>query len=132
MPQSKPFPATLPRHRFRPAAGRRPLTHAGPRTSRRAPRVLDTPPDLPGCVSFPMTYREFERNEERFEFWNAPHRDRVEGPRAMSRCTARASALLDWPCSRAGSRPFGARPIECFGSVSLDPARTDEDVIAGR
>ena len=33
--------------------------------------MLDTPPEFPGCESFRMTLREFERTSERLEFWDA-------------------------------------------------------------
>ena len=82
------------------------------------PSVLDIPPDLPGCVSFPMTYRELERGgDERFEFWDGRAeivwkvRDQVtlyhEHP------LTRLAVLAGRIASARGS------PIECFGSVSL-------------
>ena len=79
--------------------------------------VADTPPDLPGCVPFPMTVRDFERSHERFEFWDARTetvwmvRDHVtvhhEHP--LSRLAVLAGRIA----SVRGS------PIECYGSVSL-------------
>ena len=79
--------------------------------------VQDTPPDLPGCVSFPMTVREFERNRERFEFWDARAeiawsvRDHVTVYQEHPLC--RLAVLAGRIASVRGSA------IECYGSVSL-------------
>lgn len=122
MPHSHPSPQSLPATDSAPppSGGPGPGAGAGPaRTSGEParPSVADTPPDLPGCVSFPLTVREFERNRERFEFWDARTdtawmvRDHVTVDHELPLC--RLAALASRIASVRGSS------IECFGSVSL-------------
>ena len=118
MPQWTPFPQSSPATDTAPPHGDGPgHAPAGPSGEPERPSVFDTPPDLPGCESFPMTLREFERSDERLEFWDARRetawklRDYVtvyhEQP--LSRLAVLASRIA----SVRGS------PIECCGSVSL-------------
>ena len=111
MPQSNPFPPPFP------STDSMPPPSGGPGTVPARPSVEDTPPDLPGCVSFPLTVREFELNRERFEFWDARTgiawkvRDHVTVDHEHPLC--RLAVLAGRIASVRGS------PIECYGSVSL-------------
>ena len=116
MPQSIPFPQSSP------STDSGPPKAGGPDTPRRVseparPSVQDTPPEFPGCDAIPMTLREFERNQERLEFWDARAeiawkvRDQitVHHEHPLNRLAVLASRIA----SVRGS------PIECCGSVSL-------------
>ena len=118
MPQSNPFPPPFPSTDSMPPPSGGPGTvPARPSDEPACPSVEDTPPDLPGCVSFPLTVREFELNRERFEFWDArigiawKVRDHVTVDHEHPLC--RLAVLAGRIASVRGS------PIECYGSVSL-------------
>ena len=116
MPQSIPFPQSSP------STDSGPPKAGGPDTPRRVseparPSVQDTPPEFPGCDAIPMTLREFERNQERLEFWDA---------RAEIAWKVRDQITVhhEYPLNRLAvlaSRIASVRgsPIECCGSVSL-------------
>ena len=118
MPQSTPAPqSSIPADSTPPGTGGPAPSPVRPAGEPARHSVADTPPDLPGCVPFPMTVRDFERSHERFEFWDARTetvwmvRDHVtvhhEHP--LSRLAVLAGRIA----SVRGS------PIECYGSVSL-------------
>ena len=118
MPHSTPAPqSSLPADSTPPGTGGPAPSSARPAGEPARHSVADTPPDLPGCVPFPMTVRDFERSHERFEFWDARTetvwmvRDHVtvhhEHP------LSRLAVLSGRIASVRGS------PIECYGSVSL-------------
>ena len=87
----------------------------------RVPAASDTPPDLPGCVSFRMTAREIVRNEERLEFWDA-RTETTWKVRDVYIQHEQPTHRLAWLASRLSS--VRGSPVECFGSVSL--IRRDE------
>ena len=112
MPQSTPATdSSLPR------TGGPGHAPARPSGEPERPSVFDTPPDLPGCESFPMTLREFERSDERLEFWDARRetawklRDYVTAHHEHP--LTRLAVLAGRIASVRGS------PIECLGTVSL-------------
>ena len=80
------------------------------------PSVLDTPPDLPGCESFRMTLAEFERTDERLEFWDA-RTETAWQVRDVYMPHEAATHRLPWLVSRIAS--VRGSPIDCYGSVSL-------------
>ena len=92
--------------------------HAGP----PPPELEDTPPDLPGCESFPMTLDELERDDERLEFWDRRTETAWRLREAFSWHEQPGQRLAMLAARMASVR--GA-PIECFGSTSL--ARVDAD-----
>ena len=116
MPRSSPLPAPAAAPApNRPNATSPPATTPTGKPERRS--VLDTPPEFPGCDSIPMTAREFERNDERLEFWDAwtetawKVRDIISLHHEQPR--NRLAVLASRIASVRGS------PIECYGSVSL-------------
>ena len=110
MPQSSPSPLSA-----RPRAG---ASGRAARTVARPdrPSVLDTPPDLPGCESFRMTLREFERTRERLEFWDA-HTETAWQVRDVYMQHEAPTERLAWIASRIAS--VRGSMIDCYGSVSL-------------
>lgn len=80
------------------------------------PSVLDTPPDLPGCESFRMTLAEFERTDERLEFWDA-RTETAWQVRDVYMPHEAPTHRLPWLASRIAS--VRGSPIDCYGSVSL-------------
>ena len=79
--------------------------------------VLDTTPDFPGCDAIPMNRREYERNQERLEFWDA-RREMAWMVREP------VTAYHEHPLTRLAvlaGRIASVRgsPIECLGTVSL-------------
>ena len=118
MPQSTPFPQSTPAtDSSLPRTGGADHAPARPSAESGRPSVFDTPPDIPGCVSFPMTLREYERNDERLEFWDARRetawklRDYVTAHHEHP--LTRLAVLAGRLASVRGS------PIECLGTVSL-------------
>ena len=114
VPQPSPATDTAPPHGDGPGPGPAP---ARPSAEPERPSVFDTPPDIPGCVSFPMTLREYERSDERLEFWDARRetawklRDYVTAHHEHP--LTRLAVLAGRLASVRGS------PIECLGTVSL-------------
>ena len=110
MPQSSPSPLST-----RPRAG---ASGGAARSAARPerPPVLDTPPDLPGCESFRMTLREFERTRERLEFWDA-HTETAWQVRDVYMQHEAPTERLAWLASRIAS--VRGSMIDCYGSVSL-------------
>ena len=78
--------------------------------------MLDTPPELPGCESFRMTLREFERTRERLEFWDA-HTEIAWQVRDVYMQHEAPTKRLAWLASRIAS--VRGSMIDCYGSVSL-------------
>lgn len=126
MPQSNPPPQSFPSTDSAPppsgGPGTTPARADGPDAPRppgepAPPSVLDTPPDFPGCDAIPMTRREYARNQERLEFWDARREMawKVREPVTMhhEHPRTRLAVLAGRIASVRGS------PIECFGSVSL-------------
>ena len=114
MPQSSSSPST-------PLPAPRPLAGSSGGEARSAggserPSVLDTPPELPGCESFRMTLREFERTSERLEFWDA-RTETAWKVRNVYLPHQVPTHRLTWLASRIAS--VRGSSIDCYGSVSL-------------
>ena len=114
MPQSSSSPST-------PLPAPRPLAGSSGGEARSAggserPSVLDTPPELPGCESFRMTLREFERTSERLEFWDA-RTETAWKVRNVYLPHEAPTHRLTWLASRIAS--VRGSSIDCYGSVSL-------------
>ena len=97
---------------------------AGSGEPERVPAASDTPPDLPGCVPFPMTEDEAATCEGRLEAWDARTRTawKVCEPTTIyhEQPAGRLGRLAERVASVRGSA------VECFGSADLvrrDPAR---------
>ena len=84
------------------------------------PEPKDTPPDLPGCESFPMTLDDLERDDERLEFWDR-RTETAWRVRDVSSWHEQPGQRLAMLAARMAS--VRGAPIECFGSTSL--ARLD-------
>ena len=118
MPQSNPFPQPFPSPDSTPPTGGDP-GRAPVRSSEepKRPSVQDTPPDFPGCDAIPMTLREYMRNEERLELWDARREMawKVREPTTAhhEHPLTRLAVLAGRIASVRGS------PIECLGTVSL-------------
>ena len=118
MPQSnpslQPFPST---DSAPPPSGGSGTGPARPSDGPARPSVADTPPDFPGCDAIPMTRREYERNQERLEFWDARREIawKVREPTTAyhEHPLTRLAVLAGRIASVRGS------PIECVGTVSL-------------
>ncbi len=112
-PQSIPSTVSAPQRAAAPDPAPDPgqLPDAPVRTS-----ILDTPPDFPGCESFRMTLREFERTSERLEFWDA-RTETAWKVRDVYLPHEVPTHRLTWLVSRIAS--VRGSPIDCYGSVSL-------------
>ena len=118
MPQSNPSPQPFP------STDSAPPGTGGPGSSPVRPSgeperlsVQDIPPDFPGCDAIPMNRREYDRNQERLEFWDA-RREMAWMVREP------VTAYHEHPLTRLAvlaGRIASVRgsPIECLGTVSL-------------